>query len=703
MHATRVGDKTMHAGVITGHASDVEVGGPTVTFRTIKQPGTSSTSTTSKQNQSKPDPKLTEPEKEAPKAKESTETKTDGGVHARFALVDPAEPTLTDTLQFACSSWDPDLGGSSSTPNPTSIPWRRWTLRLDGVLAAVETTTDSNPTWSVSLVDWQRNSVRSGVLNAHALLTVRDAQKHEATAELRFQLKTGGVKARLSLVSPEPLVAGDEATFECRSWDPDTGGTEESPNPTSIEKRVWTVSTHSSSESTVGKGTEASLKMPALPDGEDEMRVIVSLRVVDTQGDEDESGTDFYIHRSAIRTFAEIHLDSRGSAGMVAWTGKDGAITVPSGAEVRLRGTARADRPDGTRVAWERPYFEWQVRSANGEPATLRWDSGPTESHASFVAFGKVPYNIKLITNDQTVHDSASGSSSHYPRATATLVCSPGSLSVRIVHVSSTASDRSRFQHRVDPNIVVEGDSITITAEATSDVAIRAFRWYIWMGDRYTTFETDDPILDVPYINLGGLLTAKGTIKIGIQAISKDGVASPEPNNDDGSLFIQSVCPVLTLASAILSVLRALGEKALAIIPDLLLAYFTTGVSWTIVCAELAKEIAEDGIRDLLKANNLPEWMAPVVVLALDTSTKSFVLNWSKTRNVVRENLMKEITRRVGGPLESNPEKWLQMAEVVFPNHVQAWGPPTLREFGADALLDFSKEATKILSERNKP
>lgn len=116
------------------------------------------------------------------------------------------------------------------------------------------------------------------------------------------------VVARWHLLSPEPIVEGGMAEFECWSYDPDTGGTEASPNPQAITYRNWEVSLLSSVTYTPADGRRTELEIPGPVDIS---QAIVALYVVDTQGDHDMWGRGVKVRPSRpvarIRSVPILH------------------------------------------------------------------------------------------------------------------------------------------------------------------------------------------------------------------------------------------------------------------------------------------------------------------------------------------------------------------------------------------------------------
>lgn len=179
--AVRKGDTTLHGGVVTVGAPTVEIGipGDGVKVKVDKSaPAVPAKGEGDGKGDSEGDGKGDTD------ADESTEGQcVEEGVVARFDLLQT--PRMGEPLIFRCTSWDPDTGGSSETPNPDAIAYRQWTIApADGSeIIPVSENTAMQTEWHVTLGASQRSQRHS--FEVAVTLTVRDSQGHESTTTNR--------------------------------------------------------------------------------------------------------------------------------------------------------------------------------------------------------------------------------------------------------------------------------------------------------------------------------------------------------------------------------------------------------------------------------------------------------------------------------------------------------------------------------------
>jgi hypothetical protein len=112
--------------------------------------------------------------------------------------------------------------------------------------------------------------------------------------------KKTSVTAEFELASPEPLKMDREVIFRCRSWDTDTGGSQESPNPSSITIREWKLEGEGISPHILQTENQMEWKLTLVgyfPDEQQEVLITVQLSVTDAQGDKGNVSRTFKVHR----------------------------------------------------------------------------------------------------------------------------------------------------------------------------------------------------------------------------------------------------------------------------------------------------------------------------------------------------------------------------------------------------------------------
>jgi uncharacterized Zn-binding protein involved in type VI secretion len=252
--AARVGDETTHGGVILGGAATVFIGveGDAVEVLPIdndllwqgrdQDPSTADDSPAEEEKNDDDDPYGNQ------------QSESDGNIFARFEIIRPRGRIIeNDVVSLQCTSWDPDTGGTSESPNSNAIVRRVWEIsgasgRMVPVVQVVDQTTRHHnhhrfthelqvtAPMSVDHITYEPIKIK---------LTVTDGQGHVGTAwqDIRLWSKDVpiGVFPRWSIESPADPRYGEEITFRCSSWDPDTGGTRDTPNPEQIRQRSWSL------------------------------------------------------------------------------------------------------------------------------------------------------------------------------------------------------------------------------------------------------------------------------------------------------------------------------------------------------------------------------------------------------------------------------------------------------------------------------
>jgi len=249
MYATRAGDKTVHNGVIVGHAANVEIGGPKITFRKIKERNGGTTKPEQKDRKAKPTPEDKDKEsakKPMPDGTEELIRTSKGNCFAAFDIVSkrPLRRGMSFTLR--CRSWDPDTGGSESAPNPSIMKERSW--RVTGgapYMSEAFSLKNGEESWSLELVGYQDFTESMAYQRVTIEVSVLDPQGHTSTATRSvpiwdFRKPEAVIKPVKEVFLSDPLNRSpypDRTRFICESRGDriaDTG-----PTPLTIRERSW--------------------------------------------------------------------------------------------------------------------------------------------------------------------------------------------------------------------------------------------------------------------------------------------------------------------------------------------------------------------------------------------------------------------------------------------------------------------------------
>lgn len=599
MYATRANDKTEHNGVIVGCASDVEIGGPTITFRTIKQRGPGAVATEDSKSKGKhgdkDDSKDQKPGSQQPATPGESPVGegSNGGVFARFRLVSPLSPKLGDELVFECTSWDPDTGGSAEAPNPGSIVQRTWGIGGPG-LRGTGTDTGSTPRWVITPSEATQSTGSDSpecspprkVLIAHVILQVTDKQGQTAITsldiELRVEKKPKAVITRLPKGADRITSQDTPRTtvyLRCDSYEDDRS-TSRVPTPGRILTRTWTARTPNGTPLYVTPNT-------------DDLRFV---------------------------SINPIFYDSGGPG-------------------VPLQISSKA-------------YVTLKVVTAFGED-----------------------------TSDQIEVSAA-----YHPEA-------------RIVASRVIASDMNAWQHNLAKQLgrkelLVEGDGLVVDAEVSSDIEIEDIRWQVVVGRRASSHTTRIPRLVLPVVDAGGL-GGRGGVPIVVTIESVNGFRGDEYPTQ--ARLERCVNPSATWENIREKVARDLLELAVSAGITVAVGAVTGGVGsigsiGLLAGGSVAGTVLQQGFQDL----GVPKWAA--VVLTMSVSQGGDVLRLAVDQRAaadfLREEILRTVRRKGVSVLEAqNSGLWREIVISHFDDQLGTIANAQAREAVKSALETAIQEA----------
>lgn len=207
--------------------------------------------------------------------------------------------------------------------------------------------------------------------------------------------KQKGVFARIALVAPGRPIVGQAAIFDCRSWDPDTGGTQDQPNPGAIRVRHWCLRGERVVQCLQNSPNIQQFQAfisAFMKDGEVSIPFEVSLAIEDEQGHTDETVQRFLAFRTK---------EFKAPVPIILYNDKPvtGKILVGKGAYVLLYCGSYDpdDRDDGTPTPENITSREWTVTAPDGR---IKNDVDQALTRIAFTTQKEGSYRVRLLVED---------------------------------------------------------------------------------------------------------------------------------------------------------------------------------------------------------------------------------------------------------------------------------------------------------------
>ncbi len=461
----------------------------------------------------------------------------------------------------------------------------------------------------------------------------------------------GGVVADFELVQPHRPTAGKRLVFQCRSWDPDTGGSNGAPNPDQIVQRDWSVELEGREVSFSRGGRNDFEFDPTLfPRESDSQRPVpfaVILRVADRQGHTDQTRRTFDLHAPREEIVAVIHMrEERGASREIARTGRDGTAALPAAGSVVFEDHSFLLDESGVERHDRAITASWDIR-----PSENLATSGGTGRYQPYTFRSGGRYTVSLVawTNDRR---------DLRARARAVIDVGPDRLKAIITHHTHDPSARGEhvLQAQLQPMLVVTGDTVTLFgAHEPADVDV-LYEWDVqWDGRSYLRrSDKPGPItfwLDPTFVSL-----KRSTLNVRLSVVTPDGALRSRPDAEHGIV----VCPLMTQANVARVVAQKLLELGVAVGTSLgLTVFFGGAVAGTAVLSSVSTHVITQGLKDL----GLSDTLSWIVSLALSRTANQIEI--SRSPEKLNEILVKYLVKqRVQYPPRSSADIQAALAEL---------------------------------------
>lgn len=390
------------------------------------------------------------------------------------------------------------------------------------------------------------------------------------------------------------IVVGERLSLKNTSFDPDTGGTAEAPNPGSFRSFLWGIFIGGKKAPFVSASTDLELdvveslatEFQDVPEN-GRIAMVVLLSGIDAQGHQNERGRLFYVTgkpRPGV-AHAVILLDGV----VVARDGDHGIATLGLDENgTRLRSGSFVTGLDAKENRRLIKAATWTVTDPDGRPQFI----GGGQLEYTFRKFGA--HRVKLEVGGEDPWGKLVSASTQLKVD----VAFP--LEVEIVSVSGDGP--TAIQHKRCPGLIVENDQVTVVAKEMRDREVDRFVWHISVGDRNFSQTTETGTVQFRLVDECGTWATKRRLTIEVE-VWKDRVRSVRSSRN------VEVYPELTAERVSVAVGKAVLELGIVVAEAIAVAFlapfFGVGVpvTWAAVQAlivpSLAAKVVSQGLEDV--------------------------------------------------------------------------------------------------------
>lgn len=504
--------------------------------------------------------------------------------------------------------------------------------------------------------DGQAEKQREGEGNA-------DGEK-EANESVVGSGSDGGVFARFRLVSPEAPKLGDELVFECTSWDPDTGGSNESPNPEAIIQRTWGVGgpglrgagtdTGSSARWSITPGEDPELQdvIPTSTDASPKIvRAHVILEVTDRQNHRALTSLDIDLRIERVPKAVITRLP-KNSEQIRAMDTPRTTVYLRCDSYDDIRSTTGAPTPN--RILSR----SWTARTPKGTQlyVTKNTNDGRFASiNPVFYSPGTGYQNVEIATQ---VYVKLRIVTAYGEDTSDEIELTLDAPEAKITGSKVLRLGDNGWQHdlaaRMGKDILVEGDGLIVNAEISSTIVVDSIVWRVEIGNRVLRYTTAVPQLIIDSVDAGGLDGSGGKdVMVTIETVN--GFRGDE--YPTMARLIRHVNPRATWENVrhriALSALEFGEGLVLAVVAGSIVGTLpaTLAATGLFITIEMAQTVIHRGLQDL----GAPSWLVSLLVMSTGTISREGVqyVKISLSRQQSSQYMYKEVSKHLKS-LDSN-------------------------------------------------